>query len=202
MSLHPRRRASTQWPTAVWLAVVWILLWGNLTVGTVLAGLAVGLVITIALPLPPIAATGRLRPLGLAHLVVVFARDLVVASVQVAVLAFRPREPASAVIGVRLRSSSDLYLTLTAELCSLVPGSIVVEAHRLTGTLYLHVLDVEQVGGIERARQIVLDQEERVLRAFASQAELDDAGLPRRRTRTRRRAGVRTRVSHRPEVRA
>jgi len=183
MSLHPRRRAATQWPTAVWLAVVWILLWGDLTVGTVLAGLAVGLVITIALPLPSIAATGTLRPLGLARLVVVFARDLVVASVQVAVLAFRPREPASAVIGVRLRSASDLYLTLTAELCSLVPGSIVVEAHRLTGTLYLHVLDVATAGGVEAARRSVLDQEERVLRAFASDAELAAAGLGPRRDR-------------------
>jgi multicomponent Na+:H+ antiporter subunit E len=66
---------------------------------------------------------------------------------------------------------------MTAELCSLVPGSLVVEAHRLTGMLYLHVLDVEQSGGVERARQTVLDQEERVLRAFASDSELREAGL-------------------------
>ena len=190
MSLHPRRRAAIQWPTAVWLAVVWILLWGDLSVGTVLAGFAVGLIITVALPLPSIAATGRLRPLGLAYLAAVFARDLVVASVQVAALAFRPREPASAVIGVRLRSSSDLYLTLTAELCSLVPGSIVVEAHRLTGTLYLHVLDVDTAGGVEAARRSVLDQEERVLRAFASDAELTAAGLRPRRGRPDRGEGM------------
>ncbi|MFC6448525.1 Na+/H+ antiporter subunit E [Cellulomonas gelida] len=66
---------------------------------------------------------------------------------------------------------------MVAELCSLVPGSLVVEAHRLTGRLYLHVLDVEAAGGIEAARQAVLDQEERVLRAFGSDAELRAAGL-------------------------
>jgi len=178
MSLHPRRRAvAVQWPTMVWLTVVWVLLWGDLRIGNVLAGLIIALAVTVLLPLPAVASGGRLRPLGLVRLVAWFVRDLVVASVQVSVQAFRPGPPVSAVIGVRLRSSSDLYLTLTAELCSLVPGSIVVEAHRLTRTLYLHVLDVETAGGVEAARQSVLDQEERVLRAVASDAQLAAAGL-------------------------
>ena len=204
MSLHPRRRtAPVQWVTVLWLATVWVLLWGDLSPANVLAGLALGALVTLGLRMAPIEFHGTVHPVGLVRLGARFVVDLVRASFEVSVLALRlGHVPRGAVIRVRLRSHSDLYLTLTAELCSLVPGSIVVEAHRLTGTLYLHVLDVEQVGGIERARQIVLDQEERVLRAFASQAELDDAGLPRRRTRTRRRAGVRTRVSHRPEVRA
>jgi len=178
MSLHPRRRTvAVQWPTMVWLTVVWILLWGDLHLGNVLAGLAVALGVTLLLPLPAIASGGRLRPIGLARLAAHFARDLVVASVQVGVQAFRPGPPVSAVIGVQLRSSSELYLTLTAELCSLVPGSIVVEAHRLTRTLYLHVLDVDTAGGVEAARQSVLDQEERLLRAIASDAQLAAAGL-------------------------
>ncbi|RYV50968.1 Na+/H+ antiporter subunit E [Pengzhenrongella frigida] len=178
MSLHPRRRAvAVQWPTMLWLTIVWVLLWGDLRLGNVLAGLAIAFAVTVLLPLPAVASGGRLRPFGLIRLVAHFARDLVVASVQVGVQAFRPGPPVSAVIGVRLRSSSDLYLTLTAELCSLVPGSIVVEAHRLTRTLYLHVLDVDTAGGIEAARQSVLDQEERVLRAIASDAQLAAAGL-------------------------
>jgi multicomponent Na+:H+ antiporter subunit E len=85
------------------------------------------------------------------------------------------------VIGVRLRSHSDLYLTVTAELASLVPGSLVIEAHRLTGMLYLHVLDAEAAGGVEAHRAAVLELEERVLRALASDAELERAGLPVRR---------------------
>jgi multicomponent Na+:H+ antiporter subunit E len=178
VTLHARRRrVAVQWPTLVWLTVVWVLLWGEVSVGNVLAGLIIGVVVSLAMPLPPVAAGGRLRPAACARLVGRFAVDVVVASFQVGVQAFRRRPPLSAVIGVRLRSSSDLYLTLTAELCSLVPGSVVVEAHRLTGTLYLHVLDVAGTDGIEKARRRVLEQEERVLRAFASDAQLAAAGL-------------------------
>ena len=178
MSLHPRRRAvAVQWPTMVWLTVVWVLLWGDLRLGNVLAGLAIAFAVTVLLPLPAVASGGRLRPLGMVRLIAHFVRDLIVASVQVGVQAFQPGPPVSAVIRVQLRSPSDLYLTLTAELCSLVPGSIVVEAHRLTRTLYLHVLDVDTAGGVEAARQSVLDQEERVLRAIASDTQLAAAGL-------------------------
>ena len=179
MSPTTRRRPwSAQWPTVLWLVVVWVLLWGDLSVANVLAGIAISLLITRGLRMSPIDFQGTVHPFGLLVLVARFVVDLVHASFQVSLLALRPhRLPHGAVIAVQLRSHSDLYLTLTAELCSLVPGSLVVEAHRLTGRLYLHVLDVEQVGGIERARQIVLDQEERVLRALASDPELLEAGL-------------------------
>lgn len=179
MSLHPRRhRWRTQWATIVWLTVVWVFLWGDLTIGNILAGLVIALAVTTGLRMAPIDFHGRFRPLGVLRLVVRFAADLIKASFEVSIIALRPRYvPHGAVIGVQLRSHSDLYLTLTAELASLVPGSLVVEAHRLTGMLYLHVLDVRQSGGIEAARQSVLDQEERVMRAFASDEELDAAGL-------------------------
>jgi len=179
MSLHPRRaRWRTQWATVVWLTVVWVFLWGDLSVGNVLAGLVLGFVITSGLRMAPIWFHGHLRFWPLLHLVGRFALDLVRASFEVSLIALRPGyTPHGAVIGVQLRSHSDLYLTLTAELCSLVPGSLVVEAHRLTGMLYLHVLDVRQSGGIEAARQAVLDQEARVLRAFASDEELAAAHL-------------------------
>ena len=179
MSLHPRRaRHRPQWGTVAWLTVVWVLLWGDLSLGNVLAGILLGLAVTTGLRMAPIDFHGRFRPLGFLRLSGRFVVDLVKASFEVSLLALRPRyTPRGAVIGVQLRSHSDLYLTMTAELCSLVPGSLVVEAHRLTGMLYLHVLDVRQSGGIEAARQAVLDQEERVMRAFASDEELDAAGL-------------------------
>jgi multicomponent Na+:H+ antiporter subunit E len=179
VSLHPRRKKlAAQWPTMVWLVVVWVLLWGDLSVGNVLAGAVIAVAVTGLLRMTPIDFHGTVRPWPLLVLVGRFAWDLLHASVEVSWVALRPRHtPRGAVIGVQLRNHSDLYLTMTAELCSLVPGSLVVEAHRLTGMLYLHVLDVEQSGGVERARQNVLDQEERVLRAFASDDELREAGL-------------------------
>jgi len=182
MSLHPRRTGwRFQWATVAWLTVVWVLLWGDVTWGNIVNGVLLGLAVTLGLRMTPVDFHGRVHPGALLVLLGKFALDLVHASFEVAVVALRPRyTPRGAVICVQLRSHSDLYLTMTAELVSLVPGSIIVEAHRLTGRLYVHVLDVETSGGIERARQNVLDQEARVLRALASDAELAEAGLDRR----------------------
>lgn len=205
MSLHRRsgsryRRVATrlrhQWLAVCWLALVWVLLWGDLSWGNVLGGLVVGLVVVVVLPLPSFDVHGRVRPLRVVVLAGRFVVDLVVASFQVAWFAVRSgREPRGAVVGVRLRNASDIYLTVTAELSSLVPGSLVMEVHRLTGMLYLHVLDLEWYGGADKVRADVLALEARVLRALASDAELDAAGLGRARPGTATTAGP---AVHRP----
>lgn len=183
MSLHPRRRALRfTVAAAVWLTVVWVLLWGDLTAANVLAGIAIALVVGTTLRMPSVEFTGRIHVLGLLRLIASFARDLAVASVQVVALALSPgRAPRSAVIAVQMHTPSDLYMTIAAELTSLVPGSLVVEAHRTTGMLYVHILDVDIAGGLDRARRSVLDNEARILRALASDAELAEAGVTRSR---------------------
>lgn len=179
MTIHRRRRKlAEQWPTILWLAVVWVLLWGTLTWGNVLAGLGIALVVTVLMPLPTIDFHGRVRPLGILTLLLRFMWELVVASVEVSLYAFRfGTVPRGAVVGVKLRSSSDLYLTLVAEISSLVPGSLVIEAHRNTGMLYLHVLDIASYGGPEKVREHTLELEARVMRALASDEELARAGV-------------------------
>ena len=172
------------WRMLVWLTLVWLLLWGDLSLGTLLAGALIAVIVTTALPLPAVHLRGRIHLLATARLVGRFVVDLVAASIQVGVLALSPRRvPRGAVIRVHLRSESDLYLTLTAQLTTLVPGSLVVEANRQTGVLYLHVLDVGIFGGIEKIRADTLGVEARVLRALASDEELSAAGLTRRRAR-------------------
>lgn len=169
----PSRRNGVQWPMLIGLTVVWALLWGGLSVTNVLSGLVVAVIVVLVFPLPPIVFGGRLRVRGLAVLAGWFVVELVVASAQVAVQALRiGKRPLNAVIQVDLRSRSDLYLTLTAELLSLVPGSLVVEARRSTSTLFLHVLGVRSEADVEEARRRALRQEERVVRALASDEEL------------------------------
>ena len=171
-------RRGVQWWTVAWLAAVWVFLWGDVSWANVLAGVAIGLGVTLGFRMAPIAFHGRLHPWGLVVLVARFAADLVRASAEVSWLALRPGyTPRGALIEVRLRSHSDLYLTLTAELVSLVPGSLVVEANRLTGRLYLHVLDLAHSGGADSVRAHVLAQEARVLRALGSRDELAAAGV-------------------------
>lgn len=166
--------------STLWLTAVWVLLWGTFSAGTLLAGLAVALLVSGVFRLPPIRIDGHVHLIPLLYLVWRFLADLVVASVQVVALALNPRrQPRGAVIGVQLRSRNELYMTLTSQITCLVPGSVVVEAHRTTGMLYVHVLDVGISHGIEAARKHVLDNEARVLRALASDDELADAHLPR-----------------------
>lgn len=171
-------RRRVQWRSVAWLAAVWVLLWGDISWANVLAGLAVGLGVTLLFRMAPIDFHGRLHPWALAVLVGRFLVDLVRASAEVSWLALRPGfTPRGAVIEVQLLSHSDLYLTLTAELVSLVPGSLVVEANRLTGCLYLHVLDLAHSGGAAAVREHVLAQEARVLRALGSREEQPAASV-------------------------
>ncbi|MEU8817157.1 Na+/H+ antiporter subunit E [Actinoplanes sp. NPDC048796] len=157
---------------AAGLTVIWALLWGSFTPLTMLGGALVAVVVLTVFPLPPVTYAGRVHPLGVLRFAWRFVRDLVVASAQVSALAFRfGHVPRSAVIAVPLRVPSDLGLTLTAEALSLVPGSLIVEADRESGVLYVHVLGVRDAAGAERFRRDVLDLERRIVHAFGSPAE-------------------------------
>ena len=163
----------------VWLTAVWVLLWGDLSWGNVVNGILLAVFVSVLLPLPNVSDLGAFRPLGVAVLVVRFLWDALAGALQVTRVAIRPAPPRSAVIKVQLRSHSDVILATTAGLTSLIPGSVVVEAHRLTGVLYLHILDLppgETEEAIESVRKVVLGQEERLLRAISADAVLADAG--------------------------
>ena len=174
--VRPARYRSLQLPMLLWLTVVWVALWGDLSLITVLGGLLVATIGSLVFPLPPLRLDVRVRPLALLWLVVRFAADVVVSSIQVAWVVLRPRRPLrNAVIEVNLRTPSDFVLTVVAEMTCLIPGSLVVEARRSTHTLFLHVLDVGDLAGVERFRQSVLDQEERLVRALGRHMDhLDD----------------------------
>lgn len=160
----------------VWLTVVWALLWGGFTPFRLLSGIVVALTVMVFLPLPSAGLKYTFRPIAALRLLLVFLRDLAVASWDVTVMLLTGRTPTGAVIRVKLHSHSDLFLSTTAGMISLVPGTVVVDAHRLTGTLYLHVLDANQKGGLQAAHDAALAQEERILRAFATDSMLTDSG--------------------------
>lgn len=167
------RRRRFPWLRIVGLAVVWVLFWGDLSPANVLSGLLLGLMVMLVFPLPPIEFHGRFRPIAYARLIADLLRDLIRSSVLVAAQAFRiGHRMRNAVIRVELRTRDDFYLTLTTELVSLVPGSLVLEARRTEGVIYLHVMDVRSDADLEQARRDVRDAEARVLRAFGSAEEI------------------------------
>jgi multicomponent Na+:H+ antiporter subunit E len=173
-----------QLPVVLWLTVVWVALWGSLSVFNVVAGLLVAVVVCVVFPLPPLPMKVRVRPVWLAWLVLHFLYDVVAASAEVSwkTLQFG-REPRNAVIEVDLRTHSDIVLTVVAEMVSLVPGSLVVEARRSTHTLFLHVLDVGDVAEVDEFRAQVFALERRVVLALGTEVEHLAASEPRTESR-------------------
>lgn len=175
-------RRGTRFPKAslgllLWLTIVWVLLWGEVSAGNVVTGFCLALLVTEVAPFPLTATDSRFRPAALVRLIAVFFKDLVVVSTQMAFFILRGKTPRGAVIRVQLRSHSDLYLFITACMSTLVPGSLVIDTDAASGTLYIHVFDVELSGGVSAAHESVLELEERVLRALASGLELVEAGF-------------------------
>jgi multicomponent Na+:H+ antiporter subunit E len=177
----PRLRRRVNPVAVVVLTLVWVLLWDEVSLFLLLTGALLAVLVALVFPLPPIDLHGRFRPVGGLRLLARLLADAFLASVDVVALAFRFQTvPRSSIIRVQLRSRSDLYLTQTAELVSLVPGTIVLEVHRATSTLYLHVLGATDDASTDQAVEAVLAAEARVLRAFGSDAEIAalEAGRP------------------------
>lgn len=164
--------------TLLVITVTWGLLWADFSVSNLLNGLILAILVVVLFPMPPLQSEIALRPLHAAWFLARFLGDLFISALQIASYALRPSgAPASSVIAIHLRSKSDLFLTFTGEVLTLIPGSIVVEAQRTTGTLYLHVIGAVTAQDRERNRRTFMQQEVRILRAFGSRATLEEAGL-------------------------
>nr|NLD40476.1 Na+/H+ antiporter subunit E [Actinomycetales bacterium] len=162
-----------------WMTAVWVFLWGEVTLGNVVNGLLLAFLVGFVFPLPAVGGISTFRPLAFVVLAGRFGWDILSSGFRVAMAALRPGITRSGVIRVQLRSHSDFVLATTASMTTLIPGSVAINTHRITGVIYLHVFDVPEKGHqkyLDNFRVIVLRQEERLLRAFASEAELADAG--------------------------
>lgn len=156
----------------------WCLLWGGFSVKDVLGGVAAAVLVFTVFPMPRTAPEVTFRPVAVVTLTARFLWDLVTSSIEVGWYAVRPGpQPPCSVIAVPMASRSDLFLTATAILATLIPGSVVVEAQRSTGTLFLHIIGAGTDAEVEQAKQQVREQEERLLRAFARRDVLQGAGL-------------------------
>lgn len=151
------------------LVVLWCLVWGQVTVLTVLTGVLLAIVISLLFYLPAIDLSGRVN---FWHLLVFFVRlivDIARASIDVAWLVINPKyKPSSAVIAIPLDTRSDLIMTFTAEAISLVPGSIVVDVDRQESVLYVHVINVRTDKDLDEFRDEVFATEKRLVMAIGS----------------------------------
>lgn len=185
----PRARSrlrAAQWPMVLGLTALWMLLWGTPSAANALTGVVVGAVVCVVFPLPPIETRVRLRPLGVLRFAGRFAIDMVASSWRLNRYILGTRRPLSAVVAVRLRAPGDLMLTITSAAVCAVPGSNVLDVHRPSGTVYLHVVGAGKEAEREQARYEVLRLEARVVRAFGTRADVaaldaEEGGAPPRR---------------------
>ncbi|MBF4594656.1 MULTISPECIES: Na+/H+ antiporter subunit E [Curtobacterium] len=177
------RRIALAWrydvPLVAGLTVLWALLWGSWTPLTLLCGIVVALIVTQALPLPPVPLSARFSIVHVLRFLVVWSGLVVVASFRVAWVAFRPRGVRrSSITLVQLHSTSEMTFTLATLAISLVPGSYVADVDLRRRRLLLHVLDTERHEQVEDERRVALRIEAMVIRALGSKQDVSELSEP------------------------
>lgn len=168
----PRRRVILRFTVLAWLTGVWVLLWGTWSWANVLGGFAVALLVTLLLPLPPVAVQGRVRFLAVAKLIAVVAYYSIMSSLQSAWLAIRiAAPPETGVMRRQVSIRSDLVFTLMVDALNLVPGTIVIDIDTRRRLLYIHVLDLGSDRAVEQFSRIVTRYEQLFKDAFERDAD-------------------------------
>ena len=156
----------------LWLTIVWIWLWGDISFANVAGGLAVAVLIVFTLPLPRVPVEGRLHPLSLLYLLAVSTYYALESSVQVAWLAVRPAPPpVTAALRIQLAIKSDLVVVLLSNMINLIPGTVVLEIDKARRTMLVHVLDVGTDHAVEKFYRTVRRLEELFIATFERPSE-------------------------------
>lgn len=157
----------------VWLTVLWILLWDSLSFANVLSGLAVAIAVLSIARLPRLRTVdpdqrARVNPFAALWLVVFVLYKLVEANVILAWEIVTPRDRIhTGVIAVPLRTQSETAMMLVANVITLTPGTVTIEAIGSPPVLYVHVLHLSEIDEVQRD---VLHLEALAVRAFGSRA--------------------------------
>ena len=134
----------------VWLVVLWVLLWGNISIAQVVSGVAVVLVLFFVFPTKrPTFPITVFRPLAIIKLGAAFVWGLFVANIQMARLAIDPRRIGqSAVVEIALRSTNRQVLMVVATMTALTPGSLVMKVRQQQPIILLHIFTPGPVSGV------------------------------------------------------
>ncbi|MCC9176601.1 Na+/H+ antiporter subunit E [Arthrobacter sp. zg-Y750] len=160
-------------PLLIWLVFLWGALWQDFSAGNLLFGTVIAFIVANIFYLPPVELSGRFNLFYGLVFAGRFFYKLVQASFHVLWLAVvRGPRIRNGVIGVKLRSRSDLLVTATGHALSLIPGSLIVDVDRSTSTLYLHALDVSTAEQAEKVRADVLQAEAWLIRTMGTKEEL------------------------------
>lgn len=154
--------------TVLWLTFMWVLLMGEISWGNLVAGLGLGTIIVLALPLPPIPRSGnRVHWLKLAAFMVEWFWDLLAASAKVAWLSLRRApQPKNAILRVPMRLSNELVLYLATCAYNLQPGGTVTDIDLANREWTIHILDANTEADIAREIANVQKLERQMIAIF------------------------------------
>ncbi|KZX22027.1 Na+/H+ antiporter subunit E [Rathayibacter tanaceti] len=181
--MSPRRRVDVWNRVAMFVTLVgiWVLLWDDVSVLSIVSGFLVALLITRVFYLPPVEFSNRVNPWFVLVFLLRLLVDIAVASVRVSwQILTLPVPVHNAIVAVHLRSRSEGMLVWTTEAVSLVPGSLVIDVDPQLNVLYLHVLGVthDEDERIEEVRRTVLESEARIVRAIGSREDVQRVNQP------------------------
>ncbi|SBS72863.1 Na+/H+ antiporter subunit E [uncultured Microbacterium sp.] len=163
-----------QLPFFIWLVALWMLLWAQFTVLSLLTGIVVAIFVTRIFRLPPVELSGRVNLWWGFVFVAEFLLSLVRGSLLVAWQVLNPAHyPGTAIIAVPLVTDDDLIMTHVGVTASLIPGSLIVDVDRDRRILYLHIIGVRDAEDIEAQRRSVMHWERRIVRAVGSRAQVE-----------------------------
>lgn len=159
-------------PHMAWLLVVWVDLWGDLSLANLLSGVVVvALVSWVFVDAGPRPAS-PVRPRAIVEYVGFFAASLVRSTWQVAqaVLSGRPISPG--IIAFTMRDVSDAVVTLVANSFTLTPGTLTLDV-RYDGEnaiLFVHVFDLADETAVRAELERMMRH---AVRAFGDRPAID-----------------------------
>ena len=140
----PRRGPRRTLAYAALLTVVWVLFWGDLSVGNVLSGLVLSVLLLVVFPLGDEGfevVHHHLRPLAVVRLGLAFAWELVASTAGVvAVLLGGPSREQPGVVACPLRVDAAGLVTFLTNLIAMSPGTMPIEVAHRPPVIYVHVL--------------------------------------------------------------
>ncbi len=159
------------------LVLVWVLLWGEVSAGNVLSGLAIAVALLVVFPLDAVAHVDhRIHPLGIARLLAYFVLELVMSTTAVARdILIGPSRVRTGIVACPLRVDADGLVTFLANMLALSPGTLPIHIGRDPLVLYIHVLRLDDPDAVRRR---VARLEELAVGALGSAAMVAACSVP------------------------
>ncbi|PFG27974.1 putative monovalent cation/H+ antiporter subunit E [Corynebacterium renale] len=155
--------------TVLWITFMWVMLNGEVTWGNVIAGVLLGTFIVLALPLPklPLPDNTSINWGLLFKFILIWIKDLMVASFKVAWIAIRREDPPkAAIVRAPMRVQNELVLTMATSLYNLQPGGSVTDIDIANRMWTCHLLMAGTPTDLENELQNIANLEKAMINIF------------------------------------